>query len=147
MLPKSLILVHRTASVVGDMRSSTVCTFWGSFFFVWTVFMRMSFTTQNTFLFFSTILCLVPKTLALKHCWIEGVALNFSTLKIMPVFWHISPPEISASACFGFSHFILIKGRSLPVLYDFVLSASAWVIILKSSSSLKSSNVMLLDTS
>ena len=28
---KSLILVRRTVSVVGEMRSSTVCTFWGSF--------------------------------------------------------------------------------------------------------------------
>ena len=64
----------------------------------------------------------------------------------MPVFWHISPPEISASACFGLSHFIFIKGRSLPVLFDFILSASAWVILLKSRSSLKSSSVMLLDT-
>ena len=64
----------------------------------------------------------------------------------MPVFWHISPPEISASACFGLSHFIFIKDRSLPVIFDFVLSASAWEILLKSSSSLNSSNVVLLDT-
>ena len=64
----------------------------------------------------------------------------------MPVFWHISPPEISALACFLSSHFIFIKGRSLPVLFYFILSASAWVILLKSSSSLKSYSVMLLDT-
>ena len=65
----------------------------------------------------------------------------------MPVFWHISsPPEISASACFGSSLFIFINGRSLPVLFYFILSASAWVILLKSSSCLKSSSVMLLDT-
>ena len=64
----------------------------------------------------------------------------------MPVFWHISPPEKSASACFWLSHFTFMKGRSLPVLYDFILSASAWVILLKSSSCLKSSSVMLLDT-
>ena len=64
----------------------------------------------------------------------------------MPVFWHINPPEISASACFGSSFFIFINGRSLPVLFDFILSASAWVILLKSSSCLKSSSVMLLDT-
>ena len=64
----------------------------------------------------------------------------------MPVFWHISPPEISVSACFGSSLSILINGRSLPVLFDFILSASAWVILLKSSSCLKSSSVMLLDT-
>ena len=89
---------------------------------------------------------LCPKPSHLKHCWIEGVVLNSSTLKIMPVFWHISPPEINASACFWSSHFIFIKGRSLPVLFDFILSASAWVILLKSNSSLKSSSVMLLDT-
>ena len=64
----------------------------------------------------------------------------------MPVFWHISPPEMSASACFGSSLFIFINGRSLPVLFDFILSASAWVILLKSSSCLEPSNVMLLDT-
>ena len=64
----------------------------------------------------------------------------------MPVFWHISPPEISASACFGLSHFTFMKGRSLPVLFDFILSASAWVILLKSSSCLKSSSDILLDT-
>ena len=119
------------------------------FFFVsvWTVFVWMSFTTHNTFLFFSTILCLVcPKPWHLKHCLIEGVILNSSTLKIMPVFWHISPPEISASAFFGSSLFIFINGRSLPVLFEFILSASAWVILLKSSSCLKSSSVMLLDT-
>ena len=52
-------------------------------------------------------LCLKPWHL--KHCWIEGVILNSSTLKIMSVFWHISPPEISASACFGLSHFTLWK--------------------------------------
>ena len=39
-----------------------------------------------------------------------------------------------------------MKGRSLPVLFDFIRSASAWVILLKSSSCLKSSSVMLLDT-
>ena len=146
MLPKSLILVRRTTSVIGDMRPPTVCTFWVFFLFVWTVFVRMSFTTHNTFLFFVQFCALCPKPWHLKHCWIEGVTLNSSTLKIMPVFWHISPPEISASACFGSSHFIFIKGRSLPVLFDFILSASAWVILLKSSSSLKSSIVMLLDT-
>ena len=64
----------------------------------------------------------------------------------MPVFWHISPTEISASACFGLSLFIFISGKSLPVLFYFILSASAWVILLKSSSCFKSSSVMLLDT-
>ena len=106
----------------------------------------MSFTTHNTFLFLVQFCALCPKPWHLKHCWIEGVILNSSTLKIMPVFWHISPHEISASACFWLSHFTFIKGRSLPVLFHFILHASAWVILLKSSSCLKSSSVMLLDT-
>ena len=38
MLPKSLIFVCRTASVIGDMGPPTVCTFWGFFVSVWTVF-------------------------------------------------------------------------------------------------------------
>ena len=68
----------------------------------------------------------------------------------MPVFWHINPPEMSVSACFGLSHFILIKGRSLPPalpdLLDVILSALVWVILLNSSSSLKSSIVTFVDT-
>ena len=49
MLPEGLMLVSGTASVVGDMRSPTVCTFW---IFVWTVFGRMSFTkTQHISVF------------------------------------------------------------------------------------------------
>ena len=87
-----------------------------------------------------------PKPWHLKHCWIEGVIRNSSTLKIMLVFWRINLLEISASACFGLSHLILIKGRSLPVLLDFIRSASAWVILLKSSNSLKSFTVMFIDT-
>ena len=85
----------------------------------------MSFTTHNTFLFLVQFCALCQKPWHLKHCWIEGVILNSSTLKIMPVFWHISPREISASAYFGSSLFIFINGRSLPVLFDFILSASA----------------------
>ena len=85
---------------------------------------------------------LVPCARNLGTC----VVLNSSTLKIMPVFWYTNPPEISASACFGSSLLIFINGRSLPVLLDFILSASAWVILLKSSSSLNSSIVMLIDT-
>ena len=101
-------------------------------------------TTHFCFLVQFCVLC--PEPWHLKHCWIEGVILNSSTLKIMPVFWHISPPEISASACFRLSHFTFMEGRSLPVLFDFILSVSAWVILLKSSSCLKSSSDMLLDT-
>ena len=78
--------------------------------------MQMSFTTHNTFQFLVHFCALCQKLLHLKHCWIEGAILNSSTLKIMPVFWHISLPEVSASACFGLSHYIFIKGRSLPVL-------------------------------
>ena len=64
----------------------------------------------------------------------------------MPVFWHTSSPESSASACFGSSLFIFINGRSLPVVFYFIRSTSTWDILLKSSSSLKSLRVMLCDT-
>ena len=53
----SLILVSRTAFLVGDMRSPTICTFWTSFFLVWTVVVGVSFTTHNLFWFFGTISC------------------------------------------------------------------------------------------
>ena len=102
--------------------------------------------TKHISVFWCNLVPCSRKPWHLKHCWIEGVILNSSTLKIMPVFWHISPPEISASACFGKSHFSFIKGRSLPVLLDFILSASAWVILLKSSNFLNSFIVMLIDT-
>ena len=95
----------------------------------------MSFTIHNTFFFLVQFSALCPKLWHLKHWRMEGVVLNSSTLKIMPVFWHTSPPESSASACFGSSRFIFINGRSLPVLFYFILSASAWDILLKSSSS------------
>ena len=39
-----------------------------------------------------------------------------------------------------------MNGRSLPDVFDFIRSASTWVILLKSSSSLKSFIVMLFDT-
>ena len=61
MLPKCLVLAGGTVSVVGNMRSPAICTFWASFFFVRTVFVRMSFTKHNRFLFLGTIWCLVPK--------------------------------------------------------------------------------------
>ena len=100
--------------------------------------------TQHTFLVQFGALC--PKPCHLKDCWIEVVVLNSSTLKIMPVFWHTNSPEISDSACFTLSNLILIKGRSLPDLLDFILSDSAWVSLFKSSRILKSSSVTLLDT-
>ena len=146
MLPKSLVFVRKTVSVIGGMGPPTICTFWGflSLFGQFLCEWASPHTTHFRFLVQFCALC--PKPWHLKHCWIEGVILNSSALKIMPVFWHISPPEISASACFGLSPFTFMKGRSLPVLFDFILSASAWVILLKSSSCLKSSSDMLLDT-
>ena len=64
----------------------------------------------------------------------------------MSVFWHTSPPESSSLACFGLSLLIFMNGGSLLVLFDFILSASAWLILLKSSRSLKSLIVMLIGT-
>ena len=58
----------------------------------------------------------------------------------------VCPPESSASACFGLPLLILMNGRSFPDLLDFIRSVSAWLILLKSSSSLSSSTEMLLDT-
>ena len=49
MLPEGLILVSRTAFVIGDMRSPTVSTFWFPFIFVRAVFMRMCFLGQVIF--------------------------------------------------------------------------------------------------
>ena len=74
---KGLILVSRTASVVGDMRSPTIFTLWFSFLFVWTVFVLMSFTTHNTFLVFGTSWCLVPKTLASEALLDRGCCPKF----------------------------------------------------------------------
>ena len=106
----------------------------------------MGFTTHNTFLFFGTILCLVPKTLALKTLLDRGRYSKFPDLENYACFLAYKSPKISASACFRSSHLSLIKGRSLPVLLDFIPSASAWVILLKSSNSLKSFTVMFIDT-
>ena len=53
--------------------------------------------------------------------------------------------ESSVLACFGLSLLIFMNGRSLPVLFDFIHSASAWFTLLKSSSSSKSLIVMLID--
>ena len=66
MLPEALILVSRLAFVVGNMRSPIISTFWFRFFFVRAVFMRMCFTTHNTFWFFGAVWCLMSKTLALE---------------------------------------------------------------------------------
>ena len=53
---------------------------------------------------------------------------------------------MSALACFVLSHLILIKGRSVPDILDLIRSTSSWVILLKSSSSLKAYIFTLLDT-
>ena len=105
--------------------------------------MWMSFTTNNTFFVFGAVWCLVSETVALKTLKDPGCCLKLLDPKIYACF---PAYEISASACLGSSLFILINGRSLPVLLDFILSASAWLILLKSSSSLESLIVMLIDT-
>ena len=93
MLPEGLILVSRTAFVVGDMRSTTISTLWLPFSllgqFLWEC--ASPHTTHFGFLVQFGALC--PKPWHLKHCWIEGVVLKSSTLKIMPVFWDINPPK------------------------------------------------------
>ena len=81
MLPEGLILVSRTAFAVGDMRSPTISTFWFPFFFVRAVFMRMCFTTHNTFWFFGAVWCLVPKTLALETLLDRGHCPKFLDLE------------------------------------------------------------------
>ena len=108
--------------------------------------MRMCFTTHNTFWFFGAVWCLVPKTLALETLLDQGRCPKFLDLENYACFLAYKSPQISVSACFGSSHFILIKGRSLPDLLDVILSASALVILLNSSSSLKLSIVMFVDT-
>ena len=127
MLPEGLILVSWTAFVVGNVRSPTISTFWFPFIFVRAVFMRMCFTTLNT------------QTLALETLLDRGHCPKFLDLENYASFLAYKSPEMSASACFGLSHFILIRGRSLL--------ASAQVILLNSSSSLKSDIVTFVDTS
>ena len=108
--------------------------------------MRMCFTTHNTFWFFDAIWCLLPNTLALETLLYRGRCPKFLDLENYACFLAYKSPKMSASACFGSSHFILINGGSLPDLLDVILSASAWVILLNSSSSLKSSIVKFVDT-
>ena len=125
-------ICYQGNNLFGGETKCVVGGWWWSLFYnesIRNLFMDHMLPTCFCFLVQFCALC--PKPWHLKHC----VILNSSTLKIMPVFWHISPPEISASACFGLSHFIFMKGRSLPVLFYFILSASAWVMLLKSSSS------------
>ena len=129
MLPKSLVPICRTASIVCNIRSPTICALRLSCFFIWAVFVCMASPHTTHFSFLVQFSALCPKLWHLKHWRIEGVVLNSSTLKIMPVFWHTSPPESKASACFGSSLFIFINGKSLPVLFYFIRSAldSDWL--------------------
>ena len=105
MLPEGLILVSRTAFVVGDMRSPTIGTFWFPFFCL-TVFVGMSFTTHNTFWFFGAVWYLVPKILALETLFDRRCCPKFLDLENYACFLAYKSPEMSASACFGSSHFI-----------------------------------------
>ena len=100
----------------------------------------------NTLLVFDTVWCLVPKALTLKTLKDRGCCLKFLNPGNCACFLAYESPERSASACFGLSLLILAKGRYLSDLSNFIRSASAWLILLKSSSSLKSSSVMLQDT-
>ena len=146
-MPECLIVLTRTVFVVDDMRSPIISTFWFLFIFVRAVFTRMCFTTHNTFWFFGAVWCLVPKSLALETLLDRGRCPKFLNLENYACFLaYKSPPEMSASACFGSSHFILINGRSLPDHLEVILSASARVILLNSSSSLKSSIITFVDT-
>ena len=116
MLPKGLILVSRTTFVVGDMRSPTICTFWISFSLFGQFLCERASPHTTHFGFLVQFGALCPKPWHLKHCQIECVVLNSSALKFMPIFWHTNPCEMSASACFVWSHLILMKSRSLPDL-------------------------------
>ena len=85
----------------------------------------MSFTIHNTYFVFGTVWCLVSETLALKTLKDRGCCLKLLDPENYACFLASSPPEISALACFGLSHFILMNGNSFPDLLDFIRSASA----------------------
>ena len=121
MLPEGLILVSRTAFIVDDMRSPAISAFWFPFIFVRAVFMRMCFTTYNTSWFFGAVWCPVPKTLTLETLLDRGCCPKFLDLENYASFLAYKSPKISASACFGSLHFILIKDRFLPDLLDVIL--------------------------
>ena len=119
MLPKSLILVCRTASVIGDMGPPTVAHF-GVFLFLFGQSLCEWASPHTTHFCFLVQFCaLCPKPWHLKHCWIEGVILNSSTLKIMPVFWHISPPRNKCLGLFWVVTFYFYKWQ--------VFTCSLWL--------------------
>ena len=119
MLPKSLVLICRTASVVSNMRSPTICALRLSFFFIWAVLCQWASPHTTHFSFLVQFSALCPKLWHLKHWRIEGVVLNSSTLKIMPVFWHTSPPESRASAGFWFVIFYIYKRQVFACSFRF----------------------------
>ena len=80
MLPKSLILVSRAASVIGDMRPPTVCTFWGFLSVLGSFCANELHYTQHVSVF-STILYLGPKSLALETLLDRGCYSEFLDLQ------------------------------------------------------------------
>ena len=125
MLPEGLILVSRTAFKVGDMRSLTMSTFWFPFPLLGKFLGKCASPhTQHILVFWCSLVPLPLETLLGRGC-----CPKFLDLENYACFLAYKSPEMSASACFGSSHFILM---------DAILSASAWVILLNASSSLKS---------
>ena len=80
MLPKSLILVRKAASVIGDMRPPTVCAFW-DFFLCLDNFCANDIHHTQHISVLSTILCLVPKTLVLETLLDRGCSSKFFDLE------------------------------------------------------------------
>ena len=79
----------------------------------------------------------MPETLALETLKDRGCCLKLLNPENYACFLaYKSLRESSDLACFGSSLFILMNGRSFPDLLDFIRSASVWLILLKSSSSL-----------
>ena len=145
MLPESLILEGRTAFVVGYMRSSTICTCWFLFSLLGQFLLEWLLHTQHISVF-SYSLVSWPKTLAAETLLDRGFCPQFLDLENYACFLAYKPSRNECYSLFWLSLFILIKSMSLLELLDLILSASAWVILLKSSSSLKSSSLTLVDT-
>ena len=76
-LSEGLFLVNRAALVKGNMRSPAVCTFKFPTFRFGAIFVRICFSTNNTLLVLATVLCLLPKTLALKTLLDQGLITEF----------------------------------------------------------------------
>ena len=91
MLSESLIFVRRTAYVIGDMRPPTVCTFW-DFYLCLDSFCANDLHCTQHISVFSTILCLVPKTLALETLLDRGCYSKFLDLENLCLFSGILVP-------------------------------------------------------